>query len=115
MIRIIAALAFAAASTASHAQFIDGNRLLERMSDESTVKQMVALGYVLGVADSFAESEICIPQNVQASQLADIVRRWLQNNPDKRHVSAAAIVLVSLRSVWPCKPQQPQLNQGSKL
>lgn len=90
----------------SHAYFLDGNTLLERIEDPGTVKPMVALGFILGVADSFAQSEICVPENVRAQQLYDLVRDWLRANPDKRHVEAAAIVLVVLRKTWPCKKNE---------
>lgn len=89
----------------AHAYFVDGNTLLERMEDPGTVKPMVALGFVLGVADSFEQTQICLPENVRAQQLYDLVRDWLRANPDKRHVQAAAIVLVVLRQAWPCANQ----------
>jgi MFS-type transporter involved in bile tolerance (Atg22 family) len=95
----------------AHAQFVDGNSLLERMRDESPVKRMVALGYVLGVLDSFLGSDICPPDNVQAGQASAVVKQWLEINPDKRHLTASAIVFVSLRNAWPCKQE---LKPGGK-
>lgn len=97
----------------SHAQFIDGNGLLERMNDPGTVKPMVALGFVLGVADAFRGTEVCLPDNVQARQLYDVVHQWLRINPDKRHLDAAAIVLVVLNRTWPC--QKADLSRGNKM
>lgn len=96
----------------AQAQFIDGNGLLERMNDPGSVKPMVALGFVLGVADSFRGTEICLPENVQARQLYDVVHQWLRANPDKRHLEGAAIVLVALNRTWPCKVN---LDRGSKM
>jgi hypothetical protein len=103
-------LATLLASTA-HAQFVDGNGLLERMRDESPVKRMYALGYVIGVLDSFHGSDICPPDNVQAGQAAAVVKQWLEINPDKRHLIASAITFVALRQAWPCKQD---LKPGGK-
>ena len=96
----------------AHAQFIDGNGLLDRMNDTGAVKPMVALGFVLGVADSFRGSDICLPENVQARQLYDMVHQWLRVNPDKRHLDAAVIVFVVLSKAWPCKAD---LNKGNRM
>jgi hypothetical protein len=95
----------------AHAQFVDGNRLLERMNDESPAQRMHALGYVLGVLDSFYGSDICPPDNVQAGQASAVVKQWLNINPDKRHLMASAIVFIALRNAWPCKQE---LKPGGK-
>jgi len=102
MSNLRAALLLALALPAQ-AQFVDGNGLLDRMNDTGAVKPMVALGFILGVADSFRGTEVCVPTNVQAGQLYDLVHQWLRANPDKRHLEGAAIVLVSLNRTWPCK------------
>lgn len=107
----LAALLLALALPAQ-AQFIDGNGLLDRMDDPGTVKPMVALGFVLGVADSFRGSDICLPPTVQARQPYDLVHQWLKANPDKRHLEAAAIVLAVLSRAWPCKAD---LQKGSRM
>lgn len=92
-----------ALSFPAQAYFVDGNALLERMDDQGSVKPMVALGFVLGVADSFEGSQICMPENVRAQQPYDLVHQWLKANPSRRHLEAAAIVLIVLRQSWPCQ------------
>lgn len=109
----LAAIGLLSVINYSHAQFIDGNGLLDRMDDPGTVKPMVALGFVLGVADSFRGSDICLPPTVQARQPYDLVHQWLKANPDKRHLEAAAIVLAVLSRAWPC--QKADLSRGSKM
>jgi hypothetical protein len=84
------------------AEFMDGNGLLSRMNDSETVPRMVALGYVQGVADVFARVKICAPQNVTAGQARDVVKQYLEINPDRRHYSADSLVLNALAQVWPC-------------
>lgn len=109
---LISALLMFTLSAQAQGQFIDGNGLLDRMNDTGSVKPMVALGFVLGVADSFRGSDICLPDNVQARQLYDMVHQWLRVNPDKRHLDGAVIVLVVLSKAWPCKTD---LNKGNRM
>ena len=90
----------------AHAQFFSGNELLDRLNDTGTVKPMVALGYVMGALDSHFGVEICPPEQVQIGQASDVIKQWLQTNPDKRHLPAALIVRVVLRNTWPCKQEQ---------
>ena len=107
----LAALLLALALPAQ-AYFMDGNALLERMEDPGTVKPMVALGFVMGVADAYDGVEICIPETVQARQPHDVVKKWLRDNPERRHLPAGIIVYVVLKNVWPCKAD---LQKGSRM
>jgi hypothetical protein len=84
------------------AEFLDGNGLLSRMNDSETVPRMVALGYVQGVADVYARVKVCAPQNVTAGQARDVVKQYLEINPERRHYSADSLVVNALAQVWPC-------------
>lgn len=84
------------------AEFLDGNGLLSRINDSETVPRVVALGYVQGVADVYARTKICAPQNITAGQARDVVKQYLELNPEKRHYSADSLVLNALAQVWPC-------------
>jgi len=45
----------------------------------------------------------CMPQDVALSQPIDIVKRWLELYPEKRHWNAAHIVAVALSEAFPCE------------
>lgn len=94
----IAALAFNA-----HAEFMSGNDLYERMTSDNTIRQSMALGYVIGAHDALREVTHCSPMDVTAGQVRDMVKAWLQANPAQRHISAASITSHVLKSVWPCQ------------
>ena len=85
----------------AHAEFWDGNRLLDRMNG-GIAEQMQALGYVMGISDMGQDTLHCPPPNATAGQMEDIVKRYLNNNPAVRHLSADTIVNRALALVFPC-------------
>ena len=85
----------------AYAEFKDGNKLLSDMNS-TTINQMNALGYITGVADALMGVTFCMPSNVNAGQLYDMVKLYLENNPANRHNTADRIVNHVLKNVWPC-------------
>ena len=96
----------------AHAQFFSGNDLHERLNSENVVNRSIGLGFVAGIVDAHIDVSICAPESVQLRQAVDIVKQWLTNNPDKRHLSAALLTYHALRQVWPCKKES--LMPGGK-
>lgn len=101
MKKLIAAVALCATTTA-HATFLTGNDLLNRMKDSSVVPQMVAMGYVIGIADAMNEATHCLPNGVTMGQVRDVVKQFLEEKPETRHRPADLIVYVVLKNTWPC-------------
>ena len=100
MRKVIASLLFI--PSIGCAEFLDGNGLLSRMNDSEAIPRVAALGYVQGAADVYAGTKICMPKNVTAGQARDVVKQYLEINPEKRHYSADSLVLNALAQVWPC-------------
>jgi hypothetical protein len=88
--------------TSAHAEFMDGNKLLDKMTDGSTINDMMALGYVVGVADTTRGILHCVNSNATAGQLQDMVKKELYAAPENRHHSADSIVVAVLRRQFPC-------------
>lgn len=86
----------------AHAEFYSGNDLYKRLQSTNAVDQGLALGYIAGAFDTLSSRLICPPSNVTMGQVRDIVRMWLENNPQTRHFSADSLVLSTFKSVWPC-------------
>jgi len=89
-------------SSVAHAEFKDGNKLLSEMTENNIVDEMVSLGYVMGVTDYTHGIMHCAPATVRASQLRDMVKQYLQDNPSIRHLSGDRIVAHVMKSAWPC-------------
>jgi len=45
---------------------------------------------------------VCLPVEVEASQLLDLLVRYLQSHPESRHEPARALYYLALRETIPC-------------
>lgn len=86
----------------AYAEFWDGNKLLSRLRGDAG-DQAVAIGYIMGVSDAGHNATHCPPNNATAGQMEDIVKRYLNNNPAVRHLSADTIINRALGLVFPCQ------------
>jgi hypothetical protein len=96
------ALCVALHATVAQASFISGNDLFKHLNDNNYFSQGYALGYILGVSDVFSGDSHCMPQGVNAGQVRDVVKNFLEVSPEIRHRPADVIVYVILKSTWPC-------------
>jgi hypothetical protein len=69
----------------------------------------LCLGYVAGVSDAanFSRQLIgrssntnCIPAQITIVQEADVVVNYINRNPDKRDLAAAALVVAAIDEAW---------------
>lgn len=97
LIALLIALPFLA-----HAEFLSGNKLLEKMNAGDFHSQGMALGYIVGVHDALAGVSVCAPESVTAGQLEKIIKMWFDNNPTLLHYSADRAIFVALKAIWPC-------------
>jgi hypothetical protein len=100
------ALILALVAGSAHAEFMDGNRLLDKIVSNSYYEQGSAMGYIMGVADMGLGVIHCAPANVTAGQLQDMIRNYLTNTPAQRHLTADALVNRVFKASWPC-PDRP--------
>jgi hypothetical protein len=89
-------------SCSAHAQFTTGNRLLADMQEPVGYTRGLSLGYVMGVADAGNGVTFCLPSNVSAGQINDMVRSTLIETPAVRHLHASLIIDYVLSRAWPC-------------
>lgn len=98
----------------SHAQFMNGNELLEMC--ESNRAQ--AGGYITGVVDweimtslslhpdgktLVKKRYLCVPTGVMNTQIIDGVCASLKSRPEDRHWEASMLVYNAAISMYPCK------------
>ena len=84
--------------------FVNGNQLFSKCDDDGdTPNGIGCLHYIAGVADTLLmHKEICAPNGVTVRQLADIVTKYLRDNPEVRHFTAASDTTVALARAFPC-------------
>jgi hypothetical protein len=87
----------------AQAGFKTGNDIYKDLLDTgSTVSSMYALGFIVGVHDSFEGATICAGPNVTAGQIRDVVKKYLAERPEMRDISAAVLVVLALGTAFPC-------------
>lgn len=111
MKHILTTVALVAAGPAL-AEFWDGNKLYERMLGAQG-DQLIAIGYVMGVADTLRGVTICPPPTVTAGQANDVVRSFLERYPQNRHLSADVVAGNALTLAWPCARRNPATPSGT--
>ena len=101
-LRHMAVAATALIAFAAQAQFVTGNKLLERLDGSNPYERGFGMAYVLGVADMGFGLNHCPPDTVTAGQVRDLTHQYLRANPGTREQSADLLVMRALRAVWPC-------------
>ena len=87
----------------AQAQFKTGNKLYEQITSSSQMEQMNAIGYVMGVSDALQWALVCAPSTVNAGQMVDMTRLYIERVPARRHLAADTLIMEVLRAAWPCK------------
>ena len=95
----------------AQAEFRTGNQLFSEIQSTGVVEQMISLGYIMGIADALRGINHCPPATVTAGQLRDMVKNYLDANPQFRHYTADTIVMAVLKQAWPCENK----SKGTRL
>ncbi|KSV95391.1 hypothetical protein N184_00160 [Sinorhizobium sp. GL28] len=104
---ILAASMLTTLPSISLAEFIDGNEIYKRCEGPNAVSVAT---YAMGVADTYdllvryekTTPFFCIPLQVSARQLKDVMCRYLREHPENRQQGAAGLGAVAFREAWPC-------------
>lgn len=94
----------------SHAAFKTGNDLWMDMTSKDYFGLANSIGYITGVADTARGYLYCPPADgggITAGQMQDMVKNYLQANPQIRNFNADLIVINVLKQAWPCANKTP--------
>ena len=95
------------------AQWEDGNKLYKSLSAgaskeailNATVNEQsdywVAFGYVMAIWDVYKGVAWTAPANVTRGQIIDVARKFLEENPEKRHESSIKLLLQAFIFAFP--------------
>jgi len=84
---------------------------LDRTGEYDDHRFGVCAGYIAGVVDfhtvattveSLNVDMFCLPKNITTAQVIRDVTQYLEDNPEKHHDLAAYLVVLALRSAYPC-------------
>jgi hypothetical protein len=91
--------------------FVDGNELMTWCGPRNVAgpSDPLCIGYVAGISDALNFSRQftrqdsntnCMPPGVTIVQEADVVVNYINGNPDKRDLAAAALVVAAIDEAW---------------
>jgi len=114
MVRLLAAFMVAACVSSqcySSPVYYDGNALKQVLDQwarrdaggaYSQLDAGIALGYVIGVADTISGTSYCVPPKAPANQLLAVVYKYLQEHPAEWSMSGDQVVAAALSQAFPC-------------
>ena len=97
----------------AQAGFDTGNRLFEDCRAGNYFNRGYCGGYVTGIVDTIEALQargvlpadaLCVPEESTKGQLADVVIKYLEQNPERRHLEAGSLVPAALNRAFQCKP-----------
>lgn len=100
---------FGTANSAALAQQIivhaDGNDMAQWC--ETPEGRIVMAWYVVGNLNQRAmlsdgNPDICIEQSMTVRQLGDVMCKWIQDNPERRHYGGPQLVTLGFKEKFPC-------------
>lgn len=115
----LGALTMMAAAAAPAATNYTGNEMLDDLRSLAPARELNAHRYIQGVVDMhviergaekdrpYSRKYACLPAEITAGQVLDLVRLELERNPAARHHGAAFFVLGALLKAYPC-PDNPR-------
>lgn len=100
-----------AANAQEQTFYLSGNEMLEACKSKS---QMV-VGFMMGAVDGIrfqsyfydGTLRVCVPKEVSAGQIRDIVCRHLEENPKVRHYPTIYAVGSAVSEAFPCPKEKP--------
>jgi Rap1a immunity proteins len=94
-----------AAMIASPAYAFTGDELWKYCQEEKAdFSTGLCMGYILGISVMLETptAEYCRPARSTNSQIVDVVKRYLEDNPHERHLPAADLIVTALSKHFPC-------------
>lgn len=80
-----------------------GNDLYEDLISESEWQLWRGIGYISGIVDALDEVYFSISIGVQVIQVRDVIVKYLEEYPEKRHERAVLLVTEALKKAFPKK------------
>jgi hypothetical protein len=79
-----------------------GNEYYSFLKSPETVDSLMAMEFMFGVIDTKITT-YCIPSGVTPGQLQEIVTKYIEQQPEKRHLVAAMLIEAAIKKSFPCR------------
>jgi len=97
---------------------MSGMQLKEFANSENAWDQGLFYGYLDGMKDAYFDAMIksagtplqqefqrqfaCVPEEVSKRQFAEVVKKYLNEHPERLHDGSTVLVTEAIESAWPC-------------
>lgn len=111
MKKLLTTLAFLTLlGTTAQADPVTAKEWIKDCEGKSAISQVACFTYARGVADGLAlwvhvdndSSPVCIPDAVNAMQLASVGRKFFKDSPKDQHLDANVLLGFAFLEAWPC-------------
>lgn len=100
-----------------------GNGYLAACTDENPVSRAVCIQYTLGMDETLLVLNLsgitkaleCSPDSTTGRQKKDILVKFLQDNPEVRHMPTAQIYLAAMAAAFPCSKQHSMAPADKRM
>jgi hypothetical protein len=81
----------------------DGNQLSRDCNGQNAFSDGACAGYIIGAKDALETRGVfCLPPGIEQGQAIDVVKLYLHDHPEKRHLPADELVEIALKEKFPC-------------
>lgn len=84
-------------------RFLNGNKLYTRLLEDFGSDWSYGVGYVIGVHDAHNEVSFSSPNEITQNQVIAVVKKYLENHPEKLHYAAPDLICLALQEAFPKK------------
>ena len=101
--KVLMALFFAFIPLYSCADYFTGNDIMDSWNNKYFESNSMIRGYFAGVQDSYNGVYFCVESEVKMSQAAEVVVKYMKENPEEWHKPGKILVIDALKKAFPCK------------
>jgi hypothetical protein len=108
LVAMATAVVLACLSASARADMMTGNELWSLCTSKEVSERLLCDGYVTAISEAIGPPNgvysqlACLPENGTRGQFIDVVKRYLESHPERRHLPAVGLVGNALSSAFPC-------------
>lgn len=102
---LLGAVGLSLAPNYASAGWKSGNNLYESCKSGQPLQYADCASFAMGIYDAseLFSQPLHVPSQITASQLHDIVLKYLENHPERRHLPASFLVWTAIREAYPAE------------
>ena len=88
-----------------HADYFNGQDIVDLYDNKYPESNAVMRGYFAGVQDAYNGELFCVPPDVKLDEAAGIIITYVRDNPNLQQKTGKNLVVEALSNAFPCDSQ----------